>query len=70
VARVIEVPAGNIRVQLPGHNGFVAAVAFTHDGTRLVTGDERGYVRIWDWARGYPEKTFKAHTWGSWSCAG
>jgi eukaryotic-like serine/threonine-protein kinase len=61
VARVLEVPSGNERMELPGHNGFVTAVAFTHDGARLVTGDERGYVRVWDLERGYPETVFKAH---------
>lgn len=37
-------------VTIEAHNGSVAALAFSPDGTRLLTGSASGQLRLWDWA--------------------
>ena len=36
------------------HNGAVNAVAFSHDGSVVVTGSEDNAARLWDAATGKP----------------
>ncbi len=42
------------RVTITAHNGQIAALAFSRDGTRLATADGGGLVRLWDWATRTP----------------
>jgi WD40 repeat protein len=39
---------------LRGHQGAVVAVAFSPDGSRIVTGSDDGTARLWDAATGRP----------------
>jgi WD40 repeat protein len=41
-----------------GHSGFVPGVAFTPDGTMVVTGGQDGTVRLWEVAGGQRVATF------------
>lgn len=45
-----------------GQGGFVPAIGFSPDGTRVVTGLENGTVRVWDAATGAPIATLAGHT--------
>ncbi|KAL4071250.1 hypothetical protein V8B97DRAFT_436951 [Scleroderma yunnanense] len=40
------------QVLLEGHRDYVRSVAFSHDGTRIVSGSNDGTVRVWDTDRG------------------
>jgi WD40 repeat protein len=40
--------------QLTGHAGGVGAVAWSPDGTRVLTGGDDGTVRVWDATHGLP----------------
>ncbi len=42
---------------LTGHPGGVGSVAWSPDGTRLLTGDDDGTVRVWDATSGRPGLT-------------
>ena len=51
-ARVYDLNAGQVRLNLTGHQGMVWKVAYTPDGGRLVTASSDGTVRFWDTATG------------------
>src|SRR5262249_44388885 len=59
---VFAVEAGKSAAVLEGHKGAVNAVAFSQDGTLLVTGGDDGVVRIRNAAKGNDEAVIeKAH---------
>ncbi len=43
-----DVEAGTERLPHTGHRGGITAMAFTFDGTQVVTGAADGTVRVWD----------------------
>jgi len=45
---VWDIRRGNMLVTLGGHSGGITALAWTPDGTRLVSGSADGTVRVWD----------------------
>jgi WD40 repeat protein len=47
---------------LKGHTSWVKSVAFSHDGTRIVSGSSDNSVRVWDAATGEEVRTLKGHT--------
>ncbi len=47
---------------LLGHRGFVRSLAFSADGTQLVSGSEDKSVRRWDLAGGEENAAFHGHT--------
>jgi hypothetical protein len=51
----------NLQATLTGHKGFVASVAFSPDGSRLVTWDKDNTVKIWDAATGQELFTLAGH---------
>ena len=51
-ARVFDLDTGRPRLDLAGHQGMVWKVAYTPDGSRLVTASSDGSVRFWDAATG------------------
>jgi WD40 repeat protein len=56
-----HVGTGEMVGRLPGHNGFVWGLGFSHDGRLLATADERGYVWLWDWAASQIKAIFHPH---------
>ena len=48
VVRVLEAATGEELFSLSGHQGEVASLAFTPDGKRLATLDNRGEIKLWD----------------------
>ena len=53
---VFDAASGRDVAHLTGHRGRVFALAFAGDD-RLVTGDEEGTLRLWNWAAGRVEVT-------------
>ena len=47
---------------LAGHTNWVLSVAFSPDGSRIVSGSEDRTVRVWDVTRGEGSKSLAGHT--------
>jgi WD40 repeat protein len=60
--RVIDLASGRARLDLAGHDGMVWKVAYTPDGSRLVTASSDGTVRFWDAATGASRGSFDWQT--------
>ena len=56
------VTTAHICKRLIGHRGFVRGLAFSADGTQLVSGSEDKSVRRWDLAGGGENAAFHGHT--------
>ena len=54
--------SGRLLHTLTGHTGGVWAVAWSPDGTRLVSGGDDGTVRVWEAESGRPLHTLTGHT--------
>ncbi|HWA08056.1 MAG TPA: TIR domain-containing protein [Opitutaceae bacterium] len=46
--KVWEAASGRLLMQFLGHEGNVSALAFSRDGSRLLTGAQDGTARMWD----------------------
>ncbi len=53
---------GHALLELKGHTGEVTSVAFSPDGTRIVTGSEDQTAKVWDARTGTPLLELKGHT--------
>ena len=51
---------------LSGHSHGVMSVAFSPDGTRVVSGSDDMLVKIWDVETGAEVRSFVGGRWGSW----
>ncbi|HSL06680.1 MAG TPA: hypothetical protein VK887_01740, partial [Pseudonocardiaceae bacterium] len=52
--RVWDATTGEPLHHLTSHTGGVRSVAYSPDGTRLLTGGDDGAVRVWDATTGQP----------------
>ena len=50
--RMWDASTGEELQQLNGHSGLVSSVAFSHDGTHIVSGSADMSVRVWDASKG------------------
>ncbi len=48
--------------ELQGHSQFISSVAFSPDGTRIVTGSGDGTAKVWDAQTGSPLLDLKVHS--------
>ena len=58
---VVDARSGQVLRLIRGHAGTVADVAFSPDGTVIVTGSYDGTARTWEVATGRPLVTFTGH---------
>ena len=58
---VIDARSGRVLRLIRGHAGTVADVAFSPDGTVIVTGSYDGTARTWEVTTGRPLVTFAGH---------
>ena len=49
---------------LTGHSDWVRPVAFSRDGTRVVSGSRDNLVKIWNVETGAEVSSHEARTWG------
>jgi WD40 repeat protein len=59
---VVLLDEGGRRRELRGHRDDVTSVAFSPDGTRLVTGSSDHDAIVWDLAAGRPVSVLRAHS--------
>jgi WD40 repeat protein len=48
IARLWEIPSGDLKAELKGHVSYVVGVAFSPDGKTLATGGYEGKVKLWN----------------------
>ena len=60
--RLWDVRTGKQIRTFPGHSHFVSALAFTPDGTRLLSGSMDNTLKIWSVATGKEIKTLAGHS--------
>ena len=64
-----DVAAGREGVTLGGHEGWVAALAFSPDGSLLATGSHDQTIKLWDSSTGWELTTLSGHTGNVYSVA-
>jgi WD40 repeat protein len=67
--RVWDASTGAELKKLNGHTDYVRSVAFSSDGTRIVSGSDDKSVRVWDASTGAELKKLNGHTDYVWSVA-
>ena len=55
--------------KIAGHTGSIRAVAFSPDGTQVLTGSDDRTARVWDAASGKPIATLSGHPGHVWAVA-
>jgi WD40 repeat protein len=60
--KTMEQAGGTCEAILAGHSGEVSSVAFSSDGTKVVSGSWDKTVRVWDVASGEVLHTLEAHS--------
>ncbi|EDR01296.1 uncharacterized protein LACBIDRAFT_312217 [Laccaria bicolor S238N-H82] len=60
--RIWNVTMGEVEAELKGHTNIVRSVAFSQDGSRVVSGSHDKTVQIWNVMTGEVEAELKGHT--------
>jgi len=60
--QIWNVTTGDMEAELKGHTGRVRSVAFSQDGSQVVSGSDDRTVRIWNVTMGEVEAEVKGHT--------
>lgn len=68
-ARLFDAQTGQLVHTLAGHTDAVVHVAFSRDGSRLLTSSYDHSARLWDVSTGRLIRTFLGHTWWVWSAS-
>ncbi|MCH2133173.1 MAG: protein kinase [Phycisphaerales bacterium] len=58
---LVDMETGTLQATLSGHDAAVSAMAFDPSGTRVVTGDTAGEVRLWNTSSGAVESRLRGH---------
>ena len=61
-AKVWDARTGTPLLELKGHTSCVTSVAFSPDGTRIVTGSGDNTAKVWDARTGTSLLELKGHT--------
>jgi tetratricopeptide (TPR) repeat protein len=69
MAKVWDARSGAPLLELKGHTGGVPGVAFSPDGTRIVTGSDDRTAKVWDARTGTLQLELKGHTAAVWGVA-
>ncbi|HPO09017.1 MAG TPA: WD40 repeat domain-containing protein, partial [bacterium] len=64
-----DADTGEFLRSFPGHGGTVYSVAFSPDGSKLLTGSNDRTAKLWDMETGALIRTFSGHTWSIYSVA-
>jgi WD40 repeat protein len=59
--RVWDVSTGKVQSVLEGHTYYVNSVAFSSDGTLIVSGSGNNTVRVWDLSTGKVQSVLEGH---------
>ena len=60
--KIWNAATGDVEQTLAGHSSFVWSVAFSPDGSKIVSGSEDNTVKIWNAATGDVEQTLAGHS--------
>jgi WD40 repeat protein/serine/threonine protein kinase len=67
--QIWDVATGQRAKTFEGHEDAVVGVAFSRDGSRLLTSSYDKTARLWDVASGKELKALRGHTWWVWQAA-
>jgi WD40 repeat protein/serine/threonine protein kinase len=67
--KIWNAETGELQSTLAGHADAVLSVAFSRDGTRLLSTSYDNTARLWDVATGRELRKFVGHSWWVWSAA-
>jgi len=60
--KVWDAANGQALLTVKGRRSPIASVAISPDGSRIISGDNRGELKVWDALSGRPLLTIKGHT--------